>query len=82
MKDSTSKWSSNFKVNRLSRSELAAKMMQRKYAHVSLRNWRKWSLLWKAGDQHVEDLDCGESIGAPTQQHKLIHATILPVSIG
>jgi len=28
-------------------------------------------------DQHVEDLDCGESIRAPTQRYKLIHATVL-----
>ncbi|KYN05360.1 hypothetical protein ALC62_03645 [Cyphomyrmex costatus] len=29
------------------------------------------------GDQHVEDLDRGESIRAPTQRYKLIHATVL-----
>lgn len=34
------------------------------------------------GDQHVEDLDHGESIRAPTQWHKLIHATVLSVPVG
>lgn len=34
------------------------------------------------GDQHVEDLDHGESIRAPTQRHKLIHATVLSVPVG
>jgi len=29
------------------------------------------------GDQHVEDLDRGESIRAPTQRYKLIYATML-----
>lgn len=33
-------------------------------------------------DQHVEDLDRGESIRAPTQRHKLMHATVLSVSVG
>lgn len=51
-------------------------MMQREYVHVSLRNWRKWSLLWEASDQHVEDLDHGESIRAPTPRYKLVHVTV------
>lgn len=33
------------------------------------------SIMAGRGDQHVEDLDRGESIRAPTQRHKLIHAT-------
>lgn len=33
------------------------------------------SVMAGRGDQHVEDLDRGESVRAPTQRHKLIHAT-------
>lgn len=50
-------------------------------ARISAKLEKVESVMEGRGDQHVEDLDRGESIRAPTQRHELIHATVLSVLV-